>query len=171
MICPLCGHKGNPRGTDWCLWCQFDLMALDRPAPSDRVEKSLMADSVAVLGPKPPVTVSVSATLGDAIRTMIASRVGAVLVIDPAGQLVGVLTERDFLTKVAGSPGFHDLPLADFMTPQPETVTATDPLAFALGKMAGGGYRHLPVVEAGHPVGVVSVRDVLAHIVRLCQES
>jgi len=158
-------------GADWCLWCQFDLMALDRPAPSDRVEQSLMTDPVSVLGPRQPVTVSIAATLGEAIRTMIDSRVGAVLVIDPKSQLVGVLTERDFLTKVAGSPGFQDLLVADFMSPNPETVAPSDPLAFALGKMAGGGYRHLPVVQAGQPIGVVSVRDVLAHIVRLCQES
>src|SRR5690242_6126389 len=100
MICPLCGHRGNLPGADWCAWCQFDLAAVDRPAPSDRVEASLMAEPVAVLGPKPPVTVAADADLGRAVREMIGRKVGAVLVTDPAGCLVGILTERDFLTKV-----------------------------------------------------------------------
>jgi len=56
------------------------------------------------------------------------------------------------------------------MTPHPETVGPADPLAFALGKMAGGGYRHLPVVKDGQPVGVISVRDILRHIVWLCRD-
>jgi CBS domain-containing protein len=158
-------------GADWCVWCQFDLAAVDRPAPSDRVEASLMTEPVAVLGPRSPVTVREDADLGRAVKAMIGGKVGAVLVIDPAGHLVGILTERDFLTKVAGSDGFADLPVAAFMTRHPETVGPDDSLATALGKMAGGGYRHLPVVAAGRPVGVVSVRDVLAHIVKLCRDS
>ena len=171
MICPQCGYKANLPGADSCQWCQFDLTALDRPAPSDRVEQSLMTDPVSVLEPRAPVSVSDTATLGDAIRVMIDGRVGAVLVTDSAGRLVGVLTERDFLTKVAGSPGFAALAIADFMTPNPECVAPNDPLAFVLSKMAGGGYRHLPVVAAGYAIGVVSVRDVLGHIVKLCHES
>jgi CBS domain-containing protein len=170
MICPLCGHKGNLPGADWCVWCQFDLAAVDRPAAADRVEHSLMTEPVAVLGPREPVTVPACADLGQAIRQMIARKVGAVLVTDPDGRLVGILTERDFLTKVAGANGFTRQPVAAFMTRHPETVTADDPLAYALGKMAGGGYRHLPVVAGGRPVGVISVRDILRHIVQLCRD-
>jgi CBS domain-containing protein len=171
MICPLCGHKGNLPGADWCVWCQFDLAAVDRPTPSDRVEASLMTEPVAALGLKDPVTVSDDADLGRAVREMIGRKVGAVLVTDRGGRLVGILTERDFLTKIAGSDGFERLPVAAFMTRHPETVGPGDILALALGKMAGGGYRHLPVVDAGRPVGVVSVRDVLAHIVHVCRDA
>jgi CBS domain-containing protein len=170
MICPLCGYTRNLPGADWCVWCQFDLAAVDRPTPSDRVELSLMTEPVAALDPREPVTVSADANLGRAVREMIAKQVGAVLVTDPGGRLVGILTERDFLTKVAGTNGFGSRPVAAFMTRHPETVTADDPLAFALGKMAGGGYRHLPVVAGGKPVGVVSVRDILRHIVRICRD-
>lgn len=170
MICPLCGHKENLPGADSCLWCHFDLSAMDRPSALDRVELSLMTEPVSILEPKTPVTVGVGANLGQAVRKMIAEQVGAVLVINPDGQLVGILTERDFLTKVAGSVGFGSQPVTAYMTPCPETVGPADPLAFALGKMAGGGYRHLPVVKGGQPVGVISVRDILRHIVWLCRD-
>src|SRR5688500_8085922 len=132
MICPLCGSTRNLPGADWCLWCQFDLCAVDLPAPLDRVERSLMTEPVSVLGPKAPVTVGLDADLGTAVKQMIAGQVGAVLVTDAAGRLVGILTERDFLTKVAGSPGFGARPVAEYMTRHPETVRPGDMLAFAL---------------------------------------
>lgn len=169
MICPACGHLNLP-GADWCAWCQFALMSLDRPAPQDRVDRSLMTDPVTALRLWPPVTLPDTADLGEAVREMIARRIGAVLVTDPAGKLRGILTERDFLTKVAGEPGYAALSVQLFMTPRPETVGPKDTLAFALGKMAGGGYRHLPVVEDGKPLGTVSVKDILRHIVGLCAD-
>jgi CBS domain-containing protein len=77
---------------------------------------------------------------------------------------VGILTERDFLTKIAGVPRYEELPVARFMTPCPVAVAPTDILAAALARMDSGGYRHLPVVCDGKPVGVISVRDVLRHL-------
>jgi CBS domain-containing protein len=170
MYCPSCGHLNLP-GADQCEKCLLDLAALDRPAPQDKVESSLMSDTVAVLGPKPPVTVPCDSTLGDAIRQMMDRGVGAVLVVAQTGQLAGILTERDFLTKIAGEQDFPSRLVRDFMTPNPETVASTDPLALALQKMDIGGYRHLPVVDAEQPVGVISVRDVLRHITRLCKDA
>ena len=46
-----------------------------------------------------------------------------------------------------------------------------DTLAFALHKMDVGGYRHVPVVKGGQPLGMLSVRDMLRHITRLCKET
>lgn len=163
MRCPACDHA-NPPGADACERCQTALAALDAPAPQGPVETSLQTDPVSILDPRPPVTVPVEAELGQAIHAMIDQRVGAVLVTDPAGDLVGILTERDFLSKVAGEPGYEQLPVARFMTAKPETVAPSDRLAFALAKMDAGGYRHLPVVSDGKPVGVISVRDVLRHL-------
>ena len=106
----------------------------------------------------------------EAIRVMGENNVGSVLVME-GDLMVGILTERDFLTKVAGQPGFENRPVGEFMTTKPETVSPLDPLAFAMQKMDTGGYRHLPVVgENDCPVGVISVRDVLKHITRLCKE-
>ena len=63
------------------------------------------------------------------------------------------------------------LPVEPFMTPNPETVTAEDTLAFALHKMDIGGYRHLPVLTDDRPSGVISVRDLLRHFTRLCKDT
>ncbi len=168
MYCPTCGHVNKP-GSDACGNCMLPLVHLDEPAMHDRVERSLMTDPVAILAPREPVTVGVEDHLGEAVRRMIDRGVGAVLVTASDGELVGILTERDFLTKVAGQSGFADLPVREFMTPDPEIVSPSDSLAFALGKMDAGGYRHLPVVTGGKPVGVVSVRDILRHVTRICQ--
>jgi CBS domain-containing protein len=97
--------------------------------------------------------------------------IGALLVVDERQLLVGILTERDYLMKVVGlMPDFKRQPLRPIMTPNPETLRADDSLAYALQKMDIGGYRHLPVVDEGRPVGVISVRDVIRHITRLCRD-
>jgi CBS domain-containing protein len=169
MLCPSCGHTNLP-GADSCTRCELPLTTLDGPAPADPVEGSLMTDPVSVLKPNPPVTVRDSTPLDAAIVAMMSHGVGALLVLSADGALAGILTERDFLTKIAGHPGYERKPVSEFMTPNPETVGPEDPLAFAVRKMDVGGYRHLPVVENGRPVGVVSVRDVLTHVTKLCRD-
>jgi CBS domain-containing protein len=170
MYCPACGHDKNPPGADQCANCGLALTHLDAPAAHGPVEASLTNDPVSILDPRPPITVPAGATLADAMREMLAGRTGAVLVTGAAGELVGILTERDFLTKVAGEPDFAARPVGEFMTPKPETVAPTDVLAYALSKMDAGGYRHLPVVQGGKPVGVVSVRDILRHLTAVCPD-
>ncbi len=170
MICPTCGWDNLP-GNEECANCQQDLTPLDRPSAGSKVERSLMEDSVNLLRPKKPISVQPGTTIDEAIRIMLQHNIGALLVLDEAGQLVGIFSERDLLQKVAGiCDPFLTLPVGDFMTPSPETVTATDPLNFALHKMDSGGYRHLPVLSAGLPVGIISVRDMLAHLTRMCTE-
>jgi CBS domain-containing protein len=169
MICPSCGYLNLP-GADWCQWCQLDLASIDLPAPHDRVERSLMLDPVSVLAPKPPIALPTDALLGLAVARMIDDGVGAIVVTDAAGGLVGILTERDVLNKAPLGPGYERLRVGDYMTRDPETVGVADTLAVALGKMAGGNYRHVPVLVANRPVGLIAVRDILAHINMLCRK-
>ncbi len=167
MYCPHCSHLNLP-GTDQCAKCLFDLASVDLPVPQDKIDASLMADSVQALGPRPPVTIAGTATLGDALTRMLDRGVGALLVIDEHQLLQGILTERDFLEKAAGVAEFERLPVESVMTRDPESVSPGDSLAFAVRKMSVGNYRHMPVVENGSPVGVFSVRDLLRHVTRLC---
>jgi CBS domain-containing protein len=170
MICPTCGWDNLP-GSEECQNCQQDLTPLDRPVAQNRVERSLMEDPVSVLRPNRAVSVLPSASVAHAMQVMLDGNLGALLVVDERGELQGIFSERDLLKKVAGVyDAFAALPVSRFMTADPETVTATDTLNFALHKMDVGGYRHLPVLADGKPVGVISVRDMLRHITRLCKE-
>src|SRR5262245_41866485 len=101
MLCPWCEHDNLP-GEDLCGNCLQDLTHLDRPAAQDRVERSLMDDPVRVFGPRRPVTLTPEATVGQAMQVMLSYNIGAVLVVDRTGTLLGVFSERDLLTKVAG---------------------------------------------------------------------
>ncbi len=172
MLCPSCGHTNVP-GADQCDQCLFPLAAVDsQPSGSDAVETSVLQDPVRTLRFKTPVTIPVEGKLGLALDRMVEHGVGALLVVDPDGRLVGILTERDYVRKVVGLlPDYAHQPLRNYMTADPETVAPDDRLAMALHKMDIGGYRHLPVVEEdGRPVGLVSVRDVIRHITRLCEK-
>src|SRR5260370_42433172 len=99
MICPNCCHDNVP-GAEECSNCSCDLTQLDHPTASNKVEYSLMHDSVALLRPREPMTLPPTATVADAMRTMLAKDVGALLVVDGNGKLIGILSERDLLVKV-----------------------------------------------------------------------
>ncbi len=170
MICPSCGHVNVP-GADECAQCQFSLASIDsQTVGQDAVEASVLTDTVRTLKGRAPVTIPLDAKLGLALDRMVEHSVGALLVVDSEGKLVGILTERDYLRKIVGVlPDYAHQPLREYMTAGPETVGPEDILAVALQKMDVGGYRHLPVVEEdGRPVGLISVRDVIRHITKLC---
>lgn len=170
MICPACNHDNLP-GSEACERCLQDLTQLDQPAAQDRVQRSLMEDRVTLLNPHAPITVRPDAPIKEALSTMLADNIGAVLVLDQNEKLVGIFSERDLLAKVVGVDNVDtNMLVRDFMTSAPESVLTTDTLAFALHKMDSGSYRHLPVLDQGKVVGVISVRDMLRHFTRLCKQ-
>jgi CBS domain-containing protein len=131
----------------------------------------VMYDQVKSLKQHPPVTIGPSATIGQAIEVLAAANVGAVLVVDDAGRLLGIFSERDLLKCVVGLPeDYRDLPIAQFMTARPECVHPSDTLNFVLQKMDAGGYRHVPVLEKGKPISIISARDMLRFVTRLCKD-
>ncbi len=168
MICPNCGYDNLP-GDESCKHCAMDMTQLDRPMAQNRLERILMEDHVSVLHPRLAVVTCPQATVGQALDKMLRDNLGALLVTDANGCLCGIFSERDLLTRVAGVHAcWEHVPIGDVMTRDPETVCLTDTLALALQKMDVGGYRHLPVVENGKPVGVISVRDLMRHLTRFC---
>ena len=107
------------------------------------------------------VTVEKTRTVADTARLMRQRKIGAIMVVAD-GRLSGIFTERDALFRVlAQGRDPQATALAEVMTPDPETIAPDKPFAHALHMMYEGGFRHVPVVEDGVPVGIVSSRDVL----------
>ena len=97
-------------------------------------------------------------SLVEAARRMNERRVGAVVVTE-GNRLVGIVTERDILRAVA--TGGVDGPVAVAMTHSPETIGPDESAGQAAALMIHGGFRHLPVVDGGDVVGMVSIRDLV----------
>lgn len=96
-----------------------------------------------------------------AARLMRENSVGAVMVVEN-GKLAGVFTERDALFRVIAEGRNADrTALAEVMTRNPQTIHPDQPFADALHLMYEGGFRHVPVVEDGRPIGMISARDAL----------
>ena len=133
----------------------FDSHALQRP--------------ISELPPiRPVVCFPPTAIVADALQAMTEKRVGCVLVVED-DKLTGVFSERDVLLKVAGADlDVNSTPLSNLMTKNPQTLRADHELVYALHQMAVGGYRHVPILDSeGRPVAVVSMRDIVEHIVSL----
>jgi CBS domain-containing protein len=114
------------------------------------------------------VTVDPSANMIDAARAMWGARAGSVLVLR-AGMLVGILTERDILQALASSAS-ADLArtsaVTNWMSQDPVTIEPDTLVAEALNQMLFGGFRHLPVIDRGTVVGMVSMRDLARKIAK-----
>jgi CBS domain-containing protein len=108
------------------------------------------------------LTATAEITVSEAARLMKKKSVGAVMVVKDNGCLVGIFTERDAVFRVlAEGRDPKTTRLADVMTPQPQTIAPEKPFGHALLMMYESGFRHVPVVEDGKPVGMVSARDAL----------
>jgi CBS domain-containing protein len=95
---------------------------------------------------------------------MASRRIGAVM-IGEGQTLLGIFTERDLMTKVVVPGRDPDkVRLSEVMTGKPDTIKPEETAVDALLRMQRGGYRHLPVVENGRLVGMVSVRDIYAAV-------
>jgi CBS domain-containing protein len=105
------------------------------------------------------VTCGETTTVAEAAREMKLARVGAILVMR-GEKLAGIFTERDALNRVLAE-GLDPAKtiLAKVMSSDPDTISPDKPFGHALIAMYDHGYRHMPVVEDGKPVGIVSMRD------------
>lgn len=102
----------------------------------------------------------------DAIKLMAEHEVGALLVLDQ-NQIVGILTERDYLTKlILQGKHSHETPVADVMTRRVLYVEPQQTAEECMALMTERHVRHLPVVEHGQAIGIVSMRDVVADLIQ-----
>ncbi len=107
------------------------------------------------------VTAQALMSIGEAARLMKQRQVGAILVLD-GHELAGIFTERDALFRVVAANRDPNLTrVSDVMTRNPVTIHPDKPFASALELMHANKFRHVPVVENGRPVGMVSSRDAM----------
>jgi CBS domain-containing protein len=145
-------------------WIEEDLTFLAPDEKATRVlDERMIREPIRLLHPRSPLALAPGDTVAQAVRMMREHRIGCLLVVDD-GRLLGILTERDLLLKL--ERGDVERPVRDLMTPDPEVLSPEDPIVYALNKMSVGGFRHVPLLDdAGRPVGIVSVRDIVDYIV------
>lgn len=163
MDCPDCGHD-NIDGVDACEHCGQDLRSIDIPRAKSGLQRTIMKTPIRELDPLPALTVEPGESVAGAIRLMRKEGHGSVMVLE-GETLVGMFTEHDLLTRIAGGTIDIDAtPIADVMMRDPKALREEDTLAHAMHRMAVGNYRHIPVVEEGKPLRFVSVRGVLRYL-------
>lgn len=115
-----------------------------------------------VIEGRPLFHVDPTETVRKAARTMSEKNVGCIAVIDDDGRLVGIFSERDVLTRiVAEGRNPDDTLVANVMTKEIIAADPSESVNDALTKMRERNFRHLPVVKAGHLIGMISIRDLL----------
>jgi CBS domain-containing protein len=116
-----------------------------------------------ILKGKPSIVATVGAdlSLSDVVALLTERRIGALPVVEGTA-LVGIISERDIVHVLAShGTAALDLKVADAMTRTVRTTTLQTTVAQAMGAMTAGRFRHLPVVEKGRLIGIISIGDVV----------
>jgi CBS domain-containing protein len=107
------------------------------------------------------VTIRPEQTLREALALLAQHSIGAVLVTDGAGALVGILSERDIVREAVRNEQFFEQPVSTIMTKNVITGQSNDDLNAAAVTMTNKRFRHLPVLDGGKIVGVISLGDIV----------
>ena len=109
-------------------------------------------------------TSSPDATLQDIAKLLAEKRIGATVIVDGQGAVVGILSERDLVRIIASRGGGCLVERASsIMTKEVTTCTPDEPVDRLMSTMTAGRFRHVPVVEGGRLVGIVSIGDAVKH--------
>ncbi len=108
------------------------------------------------------LTIEPAATLAEAVELLARRRIGALVVTGADRRIIGIISERD-IVRVLDEKGPEVLgaPVAETMTRKVVTCTQTESIAEIMERMTGGKFRHVPVVEQGRLVGIISIGDVV----------
>ncbi len=120
-----------------------------------------------ILQNKPAVVHSVTQDVSvfDALKIMMEKNISALLVIEN-GSLVGIFTERDYARKIILlGKSSKDTPIREVMTQHPQTITQHEPVDRCMQLMTANHFRHLPVLEGDTVIGMLSIGDLVKHII------
>lgn len=163
MKCPQCFHENFP-GEDNCVNCGFDLMDAELIKPRKGFGALILSDTVEKLAPPDPLIVKPDSTVKEAVELMIKHGHGSVMVAEN-GKLIGIFTERDVLKRVVNVRlDVNVAKISEVMTSEPQSLSETDSIAFALNRMAVHSIRHIPIINKNKVSGFISVRGMLKYI-------
>jgi CBS domain-containing protein len=110
------------------------------------------------------VTIEPGASLAEAARLLAGKRIGAVLILGADGRLAGIISERDIVRALAarGADALGE-PVSQSMTRKVETCNEGEVVVHILERMTVGKFRHMPVVDQGRVVGILSIGDIVKH--------
>jgi len=107
-------------------------------------------------------TVTADESVVTAVALLCTKKIGAVLVMDGQGDIQGILSERDLIRAMnAHGKTMFDKKVAELMTSEVVTCSPQDPIAAIMGMMTAQRFRHVPVINDGKLVGMISIGDVV----------
>ncbi len=107
-------------------------------------------------------TINPDATIQAVVEVLVKQRIGSLVVCTDAGEIVGIITERDVLRECAlRSAQVHDTRVHDVMTTRMIVGNLDDEVSYVMGIMTHNRIRHLPIIAAQRLVGMVSIGDVV----------
>ena len=110
------------------------------------------------------ITIEPTANLAAAARLLAERRIGAIVVSGLDGRVVGILSERDIVRALAEHGGAAlEQPVSQVMTREVATCTEEETIVSIMERMTDGKFRHVPVIELGRLVGIISIGDVVKH--------
>ena len=141
-------------------------IAKEQDAEATHISAEIFREKIKTFELKAVCTADENTTLGDAVKLMQDNHGGSLVIVNKKGQVVGILTERDFLMKVLGKvKNWEKEPVTTFMTSDPFCLHCEDMIAHVMHNMHIGGYRHIPIVDENNkPMLIVSIKDVVSFI-------
>ena len=110
------------------------------------------------------VTISPDRTLSEAVRLLCDRRLGALVVTDAGGAVIGIISERDIVQSVAlRGAGALTESVSQSMTENVVTTRESATIQTVMTEMTTGRFRHMPVIEDGRLAGIISIGDVVKH--------
>ena len=110
------------------------------------------------------VTIEPGASLAEAVQLLAGKRIGAALILGADHRITGIISERDIVRALAeGGAAALNQPVSGTMTRKVETCNESEAVSSIMERMTAGKFRHMPVVDQGRLVGVVSIGDIVKH--------
>jgi CBS domain-containing protein len=117
------------------------------------------------------ICIESTADLAAAAKLLSKHRIGALVVLDAAGRLVGILSERDIVRTIADvGNAVLQLPVAQVMTRNVSTCDVNDSISSVMERMTKGRFRHMPVLDKDRLAGLVSIGDALKWQIEMIRE-